>query len=302
MELEKQMQQRKASQTVVGNDPSKPATLGDVSIIADTISSKKSTSPLTSLKSGNPRKKVSRRKNSPFKDIPREANGEVKMPLLLGDLTVLAIWNVIARPPYCTEKHIYPIGFSSSRIFSSMLNAGDRTKYTCTIRDDGTRPQFVVTAEDDEKNPIVSHSPSGCWRTILKRVSARNANDKTPFSVSGSMRFGLEHSVISGLLRDLLIEQGNIEKDTICLMELSNSPNISKRQYNSGSSSSSENSSDEELSIKRKKRSDILECKSFSSREELDDLESAVATLQALKYSMVWARFAVLNFWDGVPY
>eukprot|EP01119_Soliformovum_irregulare_P001144 TRINITY_DN10863_c0_g1_i1.p1 TRINITY_DN10863_c0_g1~~TRINITY_DN10863_c0_g1_i1.p1 ORF type:complete len:460 (+),score=67.22 TRINITY_DN10863_c0_g1_i1:235-1614(+) len=280
-ELEKQLQQRKANQTVPTVDGTRPD-------IAPDTTAKKPSSPVGGLKINNPRKKVSRRKNSPFKDIAREANGDVKMPLLLGDLTVHSIGTVTARPPYCTEKHIYPIGFCSSRIFSSMITAGDRTKYTCTIKDDGSRPQFVVTAEDDEKNPITSHSPSGCWRTILKRVAARNTNDKTHFSVSGSMRFGLEHSVVSSLLRDLLMEQGTIEKDTSYLMELSNSPTHSKRQYSSGSSSSSDNSSDEELSIKRSKRSQFLEESKdlFTSREDMDDLESAVATLQALKNSM----------------
>jgi hypothetical protein len=58
-----------------------------------------------------------------------------------------------------------------------MTNPNQRVKYTCQIIDAGDRPQFVITAEDDAINPIVSHSPSGAWRIVLKRILEKMGDD-----------------------------------------------------------------------------------------------------------------------------
>lgn len=86
-----------------------------------------------------------------------------------------------------------------------MNNPEKKVKYTSKIIDIGDRPQFVVTAADDPQNPIISNSPSGAWRTVLKIILAKNGSEeiRKSISVSGTLRFGLAHPIVSHLIREL---------------------------------------------------------------------------------------------------
>jgi len=265
-----------------------------------------------------PKSKKNKKKSSTFglltdssqselKEIARELDGAPKLPLVLGDLTIECLGVIIARSPYITEKHIWPVGFKSSRYFSSMHNPDVKVKYTSQIIDAGDRPQFVVTASDDLVNPIISHSPSSCWRTVLKRVMSKQLNSdiKKNVSVSGTMRFGLAHQLVSLLIRELPNADLYQDLDTPDSPDWTpdSSPTLDRKQKkrksllhsSSGSSSSSEDyfDNDSSDSYKEAKYSDeeTYFAKSRNSqwtREEWDDLENAVATLQALKYCAVY--------------
>jgi len=160
-------------------------------------------------KSSKPKTKrtISARKPSftTCRDIVRDKNGAPKMPLILGELTLESLGNIIPQSPYVTEKHIWPIGFTSSRLFTSMITPDKKVKYTSQIIDGGDKPEFMIVAEDDPENPIISHSPSGSWSTVLKRVLGKTATEdsKKNVSVSGTLRFGLAHPVVSHLIREL---------------------------------------------------------------------------------------------------
>jgi len=243
-------------------------------------------------------KKYKRKSYNAYKDVVRDKTGQPKMPIILGggELIIENLGTIIPRAPYVTEKHIWPIGFASSRYFSSMINPDQRVKYTSQIVDDGTKPQFIVTAADDLENPIVSYSPSGAWRTVLKRVMGKGMSDdsKKNISVSGTLRFGLAHPVVSHLIREL--PNGS---DLLAPMESDNYSSSKKRKSSDiERESSPELSSDSAMSTPSSPGSpkyaryehehfsarDVL----FTTREELDDLENAVATLQALKYCTVF--------------
>jgi len=144
------------------------------------------------------KKKQRKRVNfSPYKEIVREKNGQPRLPIILGggELIIENLGSIIPRAPYVTEKHIWPVGFTSSRYFSSMKDPEKRVKYTSQIVDSGDRPQFIVSPADDPQNPIISHSPSSAWKTVLKRVIGKGAPEETRknISVSGALRFGLAH-------------------------------------------------------------------------------------------------------------
>lgn len=61
-------------------------------------------------------------------------------------LRTLCSWCVAARcvrygphdTSYCTEKYLYPVGYKSTREYSSYKHPGRRTVYTSTIVDGGT--------------------------------------------------------------------------------------------------------------------------------------------------------------------
>ena len=235
----------------------------------------------------------------------------------MGELTVENLGSIVPRAPYVTEKQIYPVGFASSRTFSSMKNPDIRVKYTSKIIDGGDKPQFAVIAADDETNPIISHSPSGAWRAVLKKVMEKSSSDESRkhISVSGTLRFGLAHPVVSSLIREL----PGIEKvREIFGTDFSDSPTRSRKRKTVMTSSSSDESSEETMDfvpnspplglpttshkmsrtnqnadVKSEIRSEIEDYYSarhihFSTREEIDDLESAVATLYALKHCAVY--------------
>jgi hypothetical protein len=71
------------------------------------------------------------------------------------------------RQLYHTEKNLFPIGFRSVREHNSQIRLGERCRYICEILDGGQKPQFKVTPLDDEENPILRDSSTGCWVRII---------------------------------------------------------------------------------------------------------------------------------------
>lgn len=146
-----------------------------------------------------------------IKDVPRHPDGSIIFPLVLGEITIESLGQIYPRQPYVTDKHVWPIGFVSSRYFSSTKNPSIRVKYTCKIEDTGDRPRFIVTPEDDTTHPIISHSPSGAWRIVLSRINSFQDPISFPggheahkaIAVSGRVRFGLAHPTVTALIRQL---------------------------------------------------------------------------------------------------
>jgi len=283
IELEKQLQLKKTQQQS-GDRPRSPTAV------------ESNTRKLLKTSDGakGKAKKGKRKSYSGCKDIVRDRTGMPKMPLCLGELTVECLGTIVPHAPYINEKHIWPVGFKSYRYFSSMLNPEIRVKYSSQIIDGGDKPQFVVTAEDDPSSSIISYSPSGAWRTVLKRVMVKSGNDdsRKNISVSGTLRFGLAHPIVSHLIR----EMPNADKCKDLIGSWSSSPSNSptlgrKRSSSEEDLSDSEDAFEEADSKKQKYDYDFESSLSntlFSSKKELEDLECAVATLQALKYCAVY--------------
>jgi len=283
IDMEKAMQMKK---TLHGERPRSPPT-ADAAPVQQTRKSLKSSDGAKGKS-----KKMARKS---YKEITRDKDaGAPKMPLNLGDLTIESLGSIFPYTPYITEKHIWPIGFKSIRYFSSMLNPELRVKYTCQIIDGGDKPQFVVTAEDEPNNSITSYSPSAAWRAVLKKVYTKNGEEaKKNASISGALRFGLAHPLVSQLIRDL----PNAEKCKEYTGDYSSSPSSSptfgrKRRTSDEEFSDSDDDYEEDTTKKQKLASydfdSTLTNSLFTSKKELDDLESAVATLQALKYCSVY--------------
>lgn len=213
-----------------------------------------------------------------------------KFPLLLGDLTVESLGVIIPKYPYVVNNQVYPVGFTSSRMFSSRINPDREVRYVSQIIDAGDRPEFIVVASDDLDHPIISYeSPSECWRNILQHFrdtddsnsnSSELSSDK--LSVSGRLRFGLTHPDIASYLR----EMPNSDKASDVMSSMSPSPTMSpssKRKYKNISDDSAD-----EGKQKAQKYGDYFSRRNFASRDDMDDLESAVATLQGLKHCLVF--------------
>lgn len=101
-------------------------------------------------------------------DSDLEFKMKLKFPLNIGVLTVLSLGEVSLKAGFHTDRYIYPIGFSSSRQYLSMIDPNQSTDYVCTILDGGDAPKFQVVPQDDVDNPIVASSATGAWTTVIK--------------------------------------------------------------------------------------------------------------------------------------
>jgi len=224
--------------------------------------------------------------------VERDAQGQVIVPLDLGELVVESFGTIIARTPFVSNKHIWPIGFRTSKNFISMSDPSTQVKYTSQIIDAGGKPLFVVTAADEPTNPIISTSPSHAWRTVIKRALGKNSSDyhRGKVNISGTQHFGLSNSVVKDLIREL----PNADK----AMQLQSSLIRSSRNKKRKVPSSDEDEVSEELAdehpVKKALRNSGTLSNSGSTEDivqlfadDMEDLETAVATLCSLKYSPV---------------
>lgn len=239
---------------------------------------------------------------------PPSSTTSSQLPIILnnGELVIDALGVIVDRFPYVTERYTWPIGFTSTRLFQSYVSPDDKIKYTCQITDSGDKPQFVITPADDTANPVVAASPSAAWRAVLKRISAKTGQMLTD-TTNGCHRFGLAHSVVASLLRELPIlsmeqHQNKESQDNSDQSEESysgRSRRSAKRKKISYMDSSSDDSGSEYYVPRTRNEAKFynsLEEESFSAenffmnmtREEIEDLESAVITLQGLKHQRVF--------------
>jgi len=235
---------------------------------------------------------------------PSSSSCSSQLPIVLnnGELVIEALGVIVDRFPYVTERYTWPIGYTSTRLFQSYVNPDDKIKYTCQITDAGDKPQFMITPADDSSNPVVASSPSAAWRAILKKISFKTGQMLTD-TTNGCHRFGLAHSVVASLLRELPIlsmeqHQNKDNQDNSDQSEESysgRSRRSAKRKKISYMDSSSEESSSEYYVPRTRSEAKFyssMEEDSFSAeslfmnmtREEIEDLEAAVITLQGMKH------------------
>ena len=84
-----------------------------------------------------------------------------------------------------------------------MMNPSKRAFYTCEIIDGASKPQFKVTCSEDNENPIIRDSPTGCWIVICNRVNELQAVKRQQVTISGPDRYGLSDPKVVKLIEDL---------------------------------------------------------------------------------------------------
>jgi len=90
-----------------------------------------------------------------------DKDGKPIMPIQLRGLTILSLGSVVYdKPNFHAKRYIWPVGFKSSRIYSSMTELNKRCLYTSHIVSNGDSPNFIVTCWEDEKNPIIISKPT----------------------------------------------------------------------------------------------------------------------------------------------
>jgi len=137
-------------------------------------------------------------------DIHRDSSDNIVFPIKIGIATLIeALGTINTKPNFHSEKYIWPVGFKSTREFTSTKNIDERCMYTCEIVDGGDKPIFKVTPADDPETPSEASSASQAWKQILMRINERKPEQAKRTSVSGPEYFGFGFPAIADLISKL---------------------------------------------------------------------------------------------------
>ncbi|KAI9366510.1 F/Y-rich N-terminus-domain-containing protein [Pilaira anomala] len=135
--------------------------------------------------------------------IDRDQDGKPKLPQQIGVLTVLNLGTIVTdRPNYHNERYIFPVGYTVSRTYPSMIDPHNNTVVTSTILDGGDSPRFHVVAADMPDEPIIANSATGAWTVIVRKSNEIRQRDHSN-SASGPDYYGFKHPTIANLIQAL---------------------------------------------------------------------------------------------------
>ncbi|ORX90517.1 hypothetical protein K493DRAFT_339943 [Basidiobolus meristosporus CBS 931.73] len=142
----------------------------------------------------------------PIEHLPKNEKGELILPVTVGkggdEVTIINIGKVVwDREPYHTPRFIWPVGFHSEKIYTSMLDGNKKTTYVSEILDGGEAPVFQVTAEDQPGRKFVANSASGVWKQVLDEIMAKGFGAKT--HASGPQLYGINNLGITKHIQEL---------------------------------------------------------------------------------------------------
>jgi len=247
------------------------------------------------------RRQYKKKLETVLKPVPRDTDGSPVLPLDFGDFVLESLGSILPRSPFVTDKHVWPVGYRITRMFRSMNTPEISVKYACSIVDGGEKPLFVILAEDESKS-IQSHSPSGAWKIVFSRLCEKTGEEMPPRkTINGVGRFGLQNPHVVHLIKELSDSErapSSFSFNNSPTLSLgSPSPLLRKRKSsvdlasNEDSFTLTTNSSAEEGLLKFPRVEKLHNSNEeivFHTKEELDDLETAVETLNALKFCSVY--------------
>jgi len=135
--------------------------------------------------------------------VDTDENGNAILPISLGVMTLHNLGTVVYdRDTFHNERYIFPVGYTLTRRYFSMVKSDVYVNYRCTVKDGGKAPIFEVTPEDAVDKKTSATSPTGAWISIVKAVNEMRNKDHSN-SASGPDYFGFTSSTIAKLIQDL---------------------------------------------------------------------------------------------------
>lgn len=135
--------------------------------------------------------------------IDRDDLGNYKLPVQVGILTVKRLGHIIwDREAFHNDRYIWPVGFTVSRSYPSMIDPNRNTNVTCRVTDGVDSPRFEIQADDAPDQPIVANTATGAWTTVVRRANEVRRRDHSN-SASGPDYFGFTHPTIAKMIQDL---------------------------------------------------------------------------------------------------
>ncbi|XRB03887.1 transforming growth factor beta regulator [Pycnococcus provasolii] len=138
-------------------------------------------------------------------DVDRGPDGKPVYPIRITDrVTIESLGEIVwERDSFHNERHIFPVGYKSSREFASRVDPNGRTYYDSEILDGGDTPLFRVTPRDAPHLRVERESASGVWVAIANAVNAIRGGQRSKVTVSGTEMYGLSHPLVSILIQEL---------------------------------------------------------------------------------------------------
>ncbi|NXI93321.1 TBRG1 regulator, partial [Psophia crepitans] len=126
---------------------------------------------------------------------PCRRGGALTLPLALGPLTVHGLGVGSAGP-----GAILPVGFRSTRLFTSTRRPGRRCLYTCRVV---AGPRCEIVSEDDPGRVLVGPTPDVCHGRLLQALGEAGARPRAmpPAPGAGDDFFGLTHPAVRRFLQ-----------------------------------------------------------------------------------------------------
>ena len=143
-------------------------------------------------------------------EVLRDDEGRPILPVtVFKGLIVNSLGEVTLNPTFQTKKYILPVGFRSTRTYSSLSDMDKKATYVNEILEDaGGHPVFRVTCQESDRDPevFVADTSSGVWAKIGKRINeCKEAviGKKNFTQLSGPEMFGYGHPTVIRLLQEL---------------------------------------------------------------------------------------------------
>ncbi|KAH0793422.1 F/Y-rich N-terminus family protein [Histomonas meleagridis] len=156
---------------------------------------------------GAPRK--SKRLDAPVKPISLQSlkglGDNIKYPIAITQTSsIIDIGHIVYdRKGFSSARYIYPAGYKSLRLHTSMKDVTQRVPWISEIVDTGgPNPLFRVYMEEDPSVSYEGDTPSSPWVQILKAISAKK-KEKKANAVSGPEAYLLASPITSYLIQKL---------------------------------------------------------------------------------------------------
>jgi hypothetical protein len=123
-------------------------------------------------------------------------------------VTVQNIGEISVEKPYMHNKdYIFPLGYTSKRIYWSYMVPFTRTLYTCEVIEGSLNGHmtcgFRITAEDDEGGSIEGIDVEECFRVLRRRIEVANmsktSNTPTSFEIA-SYKTNTSRNIVGNLV------------------------------------------------------------------------------------------------------
>ncbi|KAJ6648629.1 Transforming growth factor beta regulator 1 [Pseudolycoriella hygida] len=159
-------------------------------------------------------------------------NGRPIYPITIGNLSIHDLGAIIVdRPDYHTENWVYPVGYTSTRIYAHIKEPHRKCLYTCKISDCGDFPRFEILPESLPEYAIAGPSADLCHAVLLQTMNNHLDGRDLPVIPQGEYFFGLAHPAVATLLQSstAIKELANFKEfpNDIFTVERENDPTIS---------------------------------------------------------------------------
>eukprot|EP00924_Labyrinthula_sp_SR-Ha-C_P016123 snap_masked-scaffold_4-processed-gene-19.51-mRNA-1 protein AED:1.00 eAED:1.00 QI:0/-1/0/0/-1/1/1/0/2062 len=143
----------------------------------------------------------------------QDLRSKIPLPLKVGNIRVLNLGTVV-RPGepgwqnYHNDKHLFPVGYKSVRLYGDLRNPTEHGSYTSEIIRGENGPIFRVTYEEEALGePVYEASTSSAvWLKVLKALNESKIHFGLPAkgtSISGPEMMGFAHKKIASVLEGL---------------------------------------------------------------------------------------------------